>query len=141
MIERISRPGMAVAYRGDRPASGANINCGSVVPLTSFGFSFHKNVDDRRFQALARALDLIQPEIERESERLRQARKRMTDCAAFCLEATENGDRGERLSAKLVILSHDLAANQARELLLEQQKSFLARIRAGLPRILHSQRM
>ena len=122
---------------GNRSASGANLYRGCVVPLTPFRYSFHKNVDDRRFQALARALDSIQPEIDRESERLRQARKRMTDCAAFCLEATENGDM---LSAKLDILSHDLAANQARELLLEQQKSFLAGIRAGLPRILHSHR-
>lgn len=125
---------------GSRSASGANLYRGCVVPLTPFRYSFHKNVDDRRFQALARALDSIQPEIDRETERLRQARKRMTDCAAFCLEATENGDMGERLSAKLDILSHDLAANQARELLLEQQKSFLAGIRAGLPRILYSHR-
>lgn len=64
----------------------------------------------------------------------------MTDCAAFSLEATENGDKSERLSAKLDILARDLAANGARQLLLERQKSFLATIRAGLPRILHSHR-
>lgn len=64
----------------------------------------------------------------------------MTDCAAFCLEATENGDKSEHLSAKLDILAQDLATNRARQLLLEQQKSFLARIRGGLPRILQSHR-
>lgn len=123
-----------------RSASGDNLNCGCVVPLTPFRFSFQKNVDHRRFRALARALDFIQPEIERESELLRRARKRMTDCAAFSLEATENGDKSERLSAKLDLLAQDLADNRARQVLLEQQKSFLARVRAGLPRILPSHR-
>jgi hypothetical protein len=64
----------------------------------------------------------------------------MTDCAAFSLEATENGDKSERLSAKLDLLAQDLADNRARQVLLEQQKSFLARVRAGLPRILPSHR-
>jgi len=44
------------------------------------------------------------------------------------------------MSAKLDILAQDLAANRARQLLLNQQMSFLVRIRAGLPRLLRSHR-
>ena len=104
-----------------------------MVPLTSFSFSFRKDVDRRRFRGLARALDDIQPEIEQELERLRRARRRMIDCAAFSLEATENGDRSGSMSAGLGILTRDLAANQTRLLRLDQQMLLLDRIRAGLP--------
>jgi|GEM_PF-5969980 len=58
----------------------------------------------------------------------------MMDCAAFSLEAMENGERSESMSAKLDTLARDLAANKARQLLLDQQMSFLARIRVGLPK-------
>ena len=64
----------------------------------------------------------------------------MMDCAAFSLEATENGEKSERISAKLDLLAKDLAANRARQLLLEYQMSFLTRIRAGLPRLPRSHR-
>jgi len=64
----------------------------------------------------------------------------MIDCAAFSLEATDNGEKTERMSAKLDILAQDIAANRARQLLLNQQMSFLVRIRAGLPRLLRSHR-
>lgn len=101
--------------------------------MTFLNLVFWKNVDDRRFRGLARALDSIQPEIEKESQQLRQARKRMVDCAAFSLEAMENGEQTEHISAKLDTLAQDLAANRARQLLLEQQMSFLGRTRAGLP--------
>jgi len=33
----------------------------------------------------------------------------MMDCAAFSLEATENGEKSERISAKLDLLAKDLA--------------------------------
>lgn len=125
---------------GPGSASGADLSCGCVVPLTFFSFPFQKNVDHRRFRGLARALDSTQPEIERESEQLRRARKRMIDCAAFSLEATDNGEKTERMSAKLDILAQDIAANRARHLLLNQQMSFPVRTRAGLPRLLRSHR-
>ncbi|MBZ9991988.1 hypothetical protein LB572_33340 [Mesorhizobium sp. BH1-1-5] len=111
-----------------------------MMPLTSFRLAFRKSVDDKRFRGLARALDGIQPEIDKESEQLRRARKRMMDCAAFSLEAMENGERSERMSAKLDTLAQELAANRARQLLLEHQISFLGRIRAGLPNFLGSHR-
>lgn len=110
------------------------------MPLTSLRLAFRKSADDKRFGGLARALDGIQPEIEKESEQLRRAQKRMMDCAAFSLEAMENGERSERMSAKLDILAQDLAANRARQLLLEHQMSFLAEMRDGLPNLLRSHR-
>lgn len=103
------------------------------MPLTSIGFPFQRKVDDRHFRRLARMLDSILPQIERESEQLHRARKRMTDCAAFSLEASENGENNESMSAKLEILTQALEANRARHLLLEQKMSFLTRMRAGLP--------
>ena len=111
---------MAIGYR--RFASVADLNCGCTMPLTSLRSPFQKNVDDRRFRGLARALD------------------GMMDCAAFSLEAMENGEKRERISAKLDILAKDLAANRARQLLLEYQMSFLTRIRSGLPRLPRSHR-
>jgi len=126
---------VAIGYRTvGSPLLGADINCGRMMPLTSLRLVFRKHVDDRRFRSLARALDGIQPKIEKESEQLRRARKRMMDCAAFSLEAMENGERSESMSAKLDTLARDLAANKARQLLLDQQMSFLARIRVGLPK-------
>ncbi|TPI81957.1 hypothetical protein [Mesorhizobium sp. B2-8-9] len=106
------------------------------MPLTSFAFPFRKNVDHRRFRSLARAFDGIQPQIEKESEQLRRARKRMTDCAAFSLEAIENGEKSECMAATLESLEQALAANRERQLVLEQQMSFLTRTRADLPSVL-----
>ena len=123
-----------------RPPRTLTLTVGCVMPLT-FRFPFHNNVDERRFRRLARILDGLQAEIEREAEQLRPTRTRMIDCAAFCLEAAENGEKTESMSANLNILTQDLAANRARQLLLEQQISFLVRIRAGLPRILRSHRV
>jgi len=111
-----------------------------MMPLTSLRLGFRKSVNDRRLRGLARALDGIQPEIEKESQQLRQARKRVMDCAAFSLEAMENGEESESMSAKLDVLARDLATNRARLLLLEQQSLFLAKIRAGLQRLLQSHR-
>ena len=124
----------------DRSASGADLNCACMMPLTSLRLGFRKSVNDRRLRGLARALDGIQPEIEKESQQLRQARKRVMDCAAFSLEAMENGEESESMSAKLDVLARDLATNRARLLLLEQQSLFLAKIRAGLQRLLQSHR-
>lgn len=103
------------------------------MPLTFPKPAFRKSVDNKRFRGLVRALDGIQPKIENESEQLRRAWKRMMDCAAFSLEAMENGERSGGMPAKLDSLAQELAANRARQLLLEQQMSLLGRIRAGLP--------
>lgn len=60
----------------------------------------------------------------------------MTDCAAFSLEAIENGEKSECMAATLESLEQALAANRERQLVLEQQMSFLTRTRADLPSVL-----
>ncbi|TIR24109.1 MAG: hypothetical protein E5X34_11415 [Mesorhizobium sp.] len=112
-----------------------------MMPLTSLELIFRKSVDDRRFRSLARALDGIQSEIEKEAEQLRRARNRMMDCAAFSLEMVENGERSERMPAKLDTLARGLEANRARKLLLGHQMSLLTTIRDILPNFLRSHRV
>ncbi|PZV40382.1 hypothetical protein B5V02_00975 [Mesorhizobium kowhaii] len=79
-------------------------------------------------------------EIETESAALRPSVERMTDCAAFALEAMENGESPERMSARIDALARNLALSRGRQVLLEQQMSFVDRTRAGLPCILPSHR-
>ena len=110
------------------------------MPLTAFRFPFREDVDERRFGRLARLLEVIQVEIEREAAALRPSVERMTDCAAFALEAMENGESPERISARIDVLARNLALNRGRQALLEQQMSFVDRTRAGLPRVLPSHR-
>jgi len=108
--------------------------------MTPLRLRFRKSVDDRRFGSLARALDDIQLEIEKEAGQLRRARNRMIDCAAFSLDMLENGERSERMPAKLDTLARGLEANRARQLLLGHQMSLLATIRDILPNFLRSHR-
>jgi len=108
--------------------------------MTPLRLRFRKSVDDRRFGSLARALDDIQLEIEKEAGQLRRARNRMIDCAAFSLDMLENGERSERMSAKLDTLARGLEASRTRQLLLAHQMLFLASMRDGLPNFLSSRR-
>jgi hypothetical protein len=110
------------------------------MPLTALRFPFRETIDERRFGRLARLLTVIQVEIERESAELRPSAERMTDCAAFSLEAMENGESPERMSARIDTLARNLAFNRGRQVSLEQQMSFLDRTRAGLLRIVPSHR-
>ncbi|RVA29635.1 hypothetical protein EN933_34475 [Mesorhizobium sp. M7A.F.Ca.US.001.01.1.1] len=110
------------------------------MPLTAFRFPFREDVDERRFRRLARLLKVIQVDIERESAALLPSVERVTDCAAFAMEAMENGESPERMSARIDTLARNLALNRGRQVLLEQQMSFVDRTRAGLPRILPSHR-
>ncbi|TIV83692.1 MAG: hypothetical protein E5V93_06765 [Mesorhizobium sp.] len=119
---------------------GADPGCGCMMPLTSLELIFRKSVDDRRFRSLARVLDGIQSEVEKEAEQLRRARNRMMDCAAFSLEMVENGERSEGMPAKLDTLARSLEANRARQLLLGHQMSLLTTIRDILPNFLRSHR-
>lgn len=108
------------------------------MPLTALRFPFRENVDERRFGRLARLLWAIQEEIDRESAELRPSVEGMTDCAAFSLEAMENGESPERMSARLDTLAHNLAIKRGRQVSLEQQMSFVDRTKAELLHIVPS---
>ena len=110
------------------------------MPLKSFRLSVRNSVDGRRFKGLSRVLDGLRPEIEKELEKLRRDLARTRDRAAFSMEAMENGDGSESMSADLDTLARDLEANRDRQFLLERQMSFLTRVRADLPRLLRSHR-
>ena len=110
------------------------------MPFTAFSFSSREAVDERRFGRLICLLQGIQVEIERESTQLHPFGKAMTDCAAFSLEAMENGENPESMSAKIDTLTRSLMFNRSRQVSLEQQMSFLNRTRAELQRILPSHR-
>ncbi|MDF3218211.1 MULTISPECIES: hypothetical protein [Mesorhizobium] len=106
------------------------------MPLTAFRFPFGQNVDQRRFGRLTRLLEVIQMDIEKEIAALRPCVERVTDCAAFALEAMENGESPERMSAQIGTLEQNLAIIRGRQALLEQQTSFVDAARAALPRVL-----
>lgn len=53
----------------------------------------------------------------------------MSDCATFAFEAMDNG---EDMSAKIALLTRDLADNRRQQEMLEQQMSFVAAMRSGL---------
>ncbi|QKD18935.1 hypothetical protein [Mesorhizobium sp. NZP2077] len=110
------------------------------MPFIAFRFSSREAVDERRFRRLARLLQGIQVEIERESTQLHPFGTAMTDCAAFSLQAMENGENPESMSAKIDILARSLMFNRRRQVSLEEQLSFLNRTRAELQRILPSHR-
>lgn len=110
------------------------------MPLTAFRFPFGQEVDERRFGRLTRLLEVIQVDIEKEVAALRPSMERVTDCAAFALEAMENGESPERLSAQIDTLEQNLALSRGRQALLEQQTSFVDAARTALPRILRPHR-
>ena len=64
----------------------------------------------------------------------------MEQCAAFSLQAMENGEDPERLSAKIDALARNLATNRARQASLEEQMCMVDGVRAGLSHILPSHR-
>jgi hypothetical protein len=107
--------------------------------LTAFRLPFG-DVDERRFGRLTRLLGGIQVDIEKEAAALRPSMERLTGCSAFALEAMENGESSERMSAQIDTLEQNLALSRGRQTLLEQQASFVDATRAALPRILESHR-
>jgi hypothetical protein len=97
VAERMSLPSVGVSYLKSASFSGADERVGCQMPLTGLRFPFRENVDERRFCCrLTRLLEVIQVEIARESADLRLSVERMADCAAFSLEALENG-RGQNV--------------------------------------------
>ncbi|MBZ9892209.1 hypothetical protein LB559_30200 [Mesorhizobium sp. BR1-1-3] len=115
---------------------GRNEKMGCNMALTAFRFPFGQNVDERRFSRLTRLLEVIQVDIEKEVAALRPCMERVTDCAAFALEAMENGESPECMSAKIDTLEQNLAIIRGRQALLEQETSFVDAARAALPRVL-----
>ncbi|RWB67980.1 MAG: hypothetical protein EOQ52_16240 [Mesorhizobium sp.] len=103
--------------------------------------AFHETVDERRFRRLARLLEGIRSEIGRESAELQSSGERMEQCAAFSLEAMDNGEDSKRLSAKVDALARTLAMNRVRQASLEEQIALVDGARAGLSRILDSHRV
>ncbi|WP_154674693.1 hypothetical protein [Mesorhizobium erdmanii] len=103
-------------------------------------YSSREAVDEKRFGRLVVLLQGIQLEIEKESTQLHPFGNAMTDCAAFSLEAMENGDNPEIMSAKIDTLTRSLIFDHRRQVSLDQQMSFLNRMRAELQRILPSNR-
>lgn len=121
---------------GSASCTSAHDKGGLQMPL----IAFRENVDERRFRRLARLLQGIQTDMERESAELRRSAERMTESAAFSLAAMENGDNPERMAAKIDTLTRNLAMNRMRQVSLQQQLSILDRTRARLSRILPSHR-
>lgn len=99
-----------------------------------------QTIDKRRFGRLPRLLEGIRAEIECESTELRLSEDRMEQCAAFSLEAMENGEDAKHLSAKIDALTRNLATDRGRHVSLEQQMSIVDSARAGLSRLLPSHR-
>ncbi|MER8752163.1 hypothetical protein NKH57_23335 [Mesorhizobium sp. M1050] len=88
------------------------------MPLTAFRFPFGQDLVERRFGRLPRLLEGIQVDIEKEVAALRPSLERMTDCAAFTLEAMENDESPERMSAQINTLEQNLALSRRRQALL-----------------------
>lgn len=119
--------------------SGAESRLGCKMPFTAFRLPFREYVgyvDERRFGRLVCLLEDIQVEVVREATHLHPLGKTMTDCAAFSLQAMENGENLERMSARIDTLTRSVMLNRRRQVSLEQQMSFLAKTRAELQCIL-----
>jgi hypothetical protein len=107
-------------------------------PTSVFKVPLTEDADNRRFGRLVRILERIRGEITREAAELRQSGDKLTDCASFSFEAMENGDNPETMSAKIDVLTRNLASNRGRQASLAVQMAFIDRTRAALARILPS---
>lgn len=104
------------------------------MQMTAFSFLFRGNTASSRFGhsrfgQLSRLLGDIHSQIAREIEKTRSTGDRLAICAAFALEAVENG---ADLTPKVERLERDLIDNRRRTALLERQERFVAAMRSRL---------
>ncbi|MBZ9670661.1 hypothetical protein FJ970_10260 [Mesorhizobium sp. B2-1-8] len=106
------------------------------MPFPALRSPPREDVDERRLGRLVRLLQAMQVEIERET----QLHLSEADCAAFSVQALDNGEDLEIISARIDTLTNKVMLNHTRQASLQRQLSFLRRTQAELQRLLPSHR-
>ncbi|ESY89788.1 MULTISPECIES: hypothetical protein [unclassified Mesorhizobium] len=110
------------------------------MPFPALRSPSRKDVDERRLGRLVRLLQATQVEIEKEATQLYPSENAMTDCAAFSVQALENGETLEVVSVRIDTLTQKMMLNHTRQGSLQRQLSFVRRTQAELQRLLPSHR-
>ncbi|TPJ12269.1 hypothetical protein FJW04_23845 [Mesorhizobium sp. B2-7-3] len=110
------------------------------MPLPALRSPSREYVDERRLGRLVRLLQATQVEIEKEATQLYPSENAMADCAAFSVQALENGETLEVISVRIDTLTHNMMLKHTRQVSLQRQLSFLRRTQAELQRLLPSHR-